>query len=1047
MNPLNVFKFLIFAVLLGTASLALGAEIPNTESIADEQTDNLYVFVFKEGVAQQDILIKVGETAKLTNSFGLANFDMPADRYEIGYYKDDELFALTEVDLANELNSQIFLNLTRDSAVVELDLPLADYRKSFEQAEIKEQSGPKGTLLLTVRDQTSNAAVPNARLYFRGYSVEAETNENGVAELELSAGPYDISVVHPKYVMQVVKDITVKANQSLEATVALLQSDIVLDEYVVMAPVVEGSLAATFNEIRDSDVLTDAISNEEFSKSGDSSASDALQRVTGITIVDDKFVFVRGLGERYSNLLLNGLVLPSPEPSKRVVPLDIFPTDVIQSMDIQKTYSGNLPGTFAGGSVQINTKDIPEEDNFIKGSIGLSINGDLGDNVIYNPDNANDVPNILIRLSDGFSPLTNEVRLGDEILAPGISQDERQALDRAMVTYRQFALERKKIEPGKSIAFGTGQSFKTAGGLKYGLAGNIYYKTEENNTEVKQDEYEFNPTTNEVTLRESSDKQVTSLSEKLGGLISLGVETLNQQKFKYTFLNLNDSENLTRFSDKRLIDENQVKEQVFLQYVEKVLISHQLNGVHPIGKDKGGLFDNLDISWGASVSEATRFEPARFEYEYFVRGDELEYDEKSAFFLYSDLKDEVENYRLDISLPFKINDVENRITLGMFQLDKTRDLDNRRFKVEYANTQDLRPIEEVLSVENAQTSTLDILDAYRPDDFYTAQRQEFAVYLDILAAPTDNLKFNFGARKETAEQSLKVGSSQEEFKLDTDDVLPFINTTYKINDSHQVRLGYSQTLSRPDFREFSPNRFKDPLTDNIVLGFPGLKATEISNLDLKYEWFTGYDEFYSFGVFTKDFTNPIETVRERQDKEIQESFRNADSASSFGFELGFRSKLDPLWDALENYFVSGNYAWIDSEITLSKEVQRDLLLTSTNRPMQGQSPYVFNLKFGYDNFFTRRSAMFLFNVFGERISAIGIEGNPDVYEQPFERLDFVVKWGLNDTHDVQVKKIGYTISFKAKNLLDTERVETQGNKTVRVERPGRSYSLSFSMKY
>lgn len=1038
MIPLNAFKLLVFAVLLGISGVVLSA---------DRLGDNLYVFVFKDGVAQKEITIKVGETSKQTNTFGLANFDLPADRYEIGYYKDDKLFALTEVDLSSELHSQIFLNLTRDEAEVELDLPLADYRQSFDQAEIQKQTGPKGTLRLTVRNQETDAGIAGARLFFRGYSVEAETDENGVAEVELSAGQYDISVVHPTYIMQVVKDVAVEANQSQEETVALLQSDIVLDEYVVTAPVVEGSLAATFNEIRNSDVLTDAISSEEFSKSGDSSASDALKRVTGITIVDDKFVFVRGLGERYSNLLLNGLVVPSPEPTKRVVPLDIFPTDVIQSMDIQKTYSGNLPGTFAGGSVQINTKDIPEEDNFIKGSIGLSIDDSLGDTAVYNPDNGNEIPGILIDLSNGFSPLTNEVRLGDEVLAPGISADERQALDNAMVTYRQFALDRREIKPGTSLSIGTGQRFKTSGGLKYGLAGNIYYKTSEDFSRINQDEYQFSSTTGEVTLRESSDTQVNRLSEKYGGLISLGLETLSEQKIKYTFLNLNDAEDLTRFTDKNFVDENQEKEQVFLQYVEKVLTSHQLNGFHPIGEDQGGLFDNLVVDWGASVSEATRYEPARFEYEYFKRGEEREYDEKKSFFLYSDLEDEVNNYRLDITLPFQLNRMDNRVTLGVFQLDKTRDLDNRRFKVEYAGTQDRSPIEEVLSVDNAQTSDLDILDAYRPDDFYTAERDVSATYLDILTALSENLKFNYGARKETANQTLKVGSSQEEFSLDTDDLLPFINTTYKINEFHQFRFGFSQTLSRPDFREFSPNRFKDPLTDNIVLGFPELKSTEIRNFDIKYEWFTGFDEFYSFGLFAKDFTNPIETVRERQDNAIQESFRNAESAESIGFEFGFRTRMDKFGEGLENYFVSGNYAWIDSEITLSREVQRDLLLTSTNRPMQGQSPYVFNLKLGYDNFFTRRSAMFLFNVFGERISAIGVEGNPDIYEQPFERLDFVVKWGLNDTYDEQEKKIGYTLSFKAKNLLDSEREETQADKTVRVVQPGRSFSLSFSAKY
>ena len=174
---------------------------------------------------------------------------------------------------------------------------------------------------------------------------------------------------------------------------------------------------------------------------------------------------------------------------------------------------------------------------------------------------------------------------------------------------------------------------------------------------------------------------------------------------------------------------------------------------------------------------------------------------------------------------------------------------------------------------------------------------------------------------------------------------------------------------------------------------------------------------------------------------------NAEGAESLGFEIGFRKNLDGLLGDLEHYFVESNYTWIDSEVTLRKEDIESNNLTTNDRPMQGQSPYVVDFKMGYDNFFTRRSAMFLYNVYGKRISALGINGTPDVYEQPFHRLDFVVKWGLNDTYDEQEKRIGYTVSLKLKNLLDSEKEDTQGGKVVEKSKPGRSATLGFSMKF
>lgn len=1043
MNPSSAVKILIAVLLTGFSSFALAE-------------DNLFIFVFKNGVAQKNINVKVGDSSHLTNQFGVAEFDLPGDVYEVGYYQDGELFAITDVNLQDELQSQIFLNLTSDGAEAEMDLPISSYKQAFEQTEVKEQLGPKGTLKLRVVDAESNEPVPGVKLFFKGYAVEGSTDEDGVATVELSQGKYDISLVHPSYVMQVVKEVNIKANTTQEQQAAIVESNIVLDEYVVTAPVVEGSLASSFNEMKDSDVLTDAISSEQFSKSGDSSASGALKRVTGITIVDGKFVFVRGLGERYSTILLNGLHVPSPEPTKRVVPLDIFPTGVIQSLDIQKTYSSNLPGTFAGGTVLINTKDIPKEDNFIKGSAGISYNGSTGDEALYSPDNSKPLPQIVLDLSEGFTDLTDEVKnpINGEILASGLTSDERQRLDAAMVSYRDYALERKKIKPGTNLSATIGQSFKTSSGLKWGLAGALYYKTDEDSETRFVDLYQFNQGSGEIRRIEENKYQLTKLSEKYGGLISFGLETLSNHKFKYTLLMLNENQELTNFGQRDEIEEGRYRERTFLQYTEKTLASHQLNGDHPFGKDKGGFFDDVIFSWGLGLSEATRLEPGTFEYEYRDQTEDiLELDEKKLFYLYSDLEDEVDNYRVDLKLPFSFNNQSSYTSFGIYKMDKTRRLDNRRFKVDYGENRDISTIDEVMSVENAATDVLDIKAAYLDDDFYTANQDLEAFHLSQMIAFNEHLNLLFGFRSEESAQVLLVGENEEESRLDTDDVLPFLNLTYKFNAEHQIRAGFSQTLSRPDFREFSTNRYKDPLTGYIVRGFDELKPTEISNYDIKYEFYPSFDEFYSIGLFAKEFIDPIESVRGVADVDVLISFRNAESARSLGLELGFRKRLDNYAPFLKNYFVSGNYAYIDSQIELGKDKPENAndeflrQLTSENRPMQGQSPYVFNFKFGYDNYFTRRSAIFLFNVFGERIDVLGLNGNPDIYEQPFKRLDFVLKWGLNDTYDEQVKKIGYTVTFKAKNLLDSSRETTQQDKVVERYDPGRSYSLSFSMKY
>ena len=1054
MNPLNAFKLFVVAFFLSISGFSFSAE----DKRADESRDNLYVFVFKEGVAQSGISIKVGDATGTTDQYGLANFDLPGQVYEIGYYQDGELFALTEVDLANDLHSQVFLVLSKDAAAVELDLPLSSYKQRFEQADIQEQTGPKGMLELVVTNRETEQPVANARLFFKGYSVEATTDEQGRASIELSEGKYDISLVHPSYVMQVLKDVSVKADETQQQKVVMMPSDITLDEYVVTAPAVEGSLASTFTELRESNVIGDALSSEEFSKSGDSTAADALKRVTGITIVDGKFVYVRGLGERYSVVLLNDLHIPSPEPTKRVVPLDIFPSSVIQSMNIQKTWAADLPGTFAGGDVLIESKEIPKEDNYIELSLGTTFHDSTGDSVKTNSDNSNGLPADIIAKSSNFQELQ---RGFPNLGVPGYTPEELDAINSAIVNYRDYNLENTELKPGQKIAVDAGQSFKTSGGLRYGFVGTLYASTDENSKEAIKFNTFYDIPNSTLSAGERSHYQQTDLSEKLGGLLSLGLGDDDKHHVKYTFLGFSDKNESTTFSQKDGgpagpgIDD---EERTYLSYVEQTLMVHQLSGEHrfDVRDSLGDNFKDIELTWDVEKAEATRLEPGTVEYTYEKTSNDTDFTlNKDIWFLYSDLEDEVDNARIDIKVPYRVNGLDHFTSVGVFKYSKTRALDNRRFKAEHGlGTDVFTDIDSVFTQETVDNDDLVLTSNYRPADAYTAEQEVDAFYLSQLIALSSDLELLAGVRMESSTQKLidtKSGLPYE--PLETDDTLPSIALNYSITEKHKIRFAYSSTLSRPDFREFSPNRFKDPITEDIVFGFPELEYTTIDNFDLKYEWYISYDEMFSVGLFQKDFTNPIETVvnidTNSQAGNKIVTYRNALGATSSGIEFGLRKKLGFLAEGLDDYFMSMNFASIDSNIELDKNSNDQFIqeLTTTDRPMQGQSPYVLNFNMGYDNINTGRSAVLAFNQYGERIVALGSFGAPDYYEQPFAKLDFVLKWRLNDTYDDQVKKIGYGVGLKVTNILDSSKEIRQGDQLVETYDPGRSFHLSFSMKY
>jgi len=274
--------------------------------------------------------------------------------------------------------------------------------------------------------------------------------------------------------------------------------------------------------------------------------------------------------------------------------------------------------------------------------------------------------------------------------------------------------------------------------------------------------------------------------------------------------------------------------------------------------------------------------------------------------------------------------------------------------------------------------------------------------------------------------------------LSTDDSLPSLSATLFFGD-HQVRLGYGETLNRPDFKELSPAFYKDPILDRLVVGNPDLEAAFITHYDIRWDYYFNPGEFISLGAFYKEFDSPIESVILAGAEKLV-SFDNAEAAENIGVEFEFYKSLgfvNDWWEwgeAWERFYVNTNYAWIDSEITLSDEDSD--LQTSRSRPLQGQSPYVWNFQLGYDDEEREINTALVFNIFGERIVDVGILGTPDIYEEPRPSLDFVYKQGFGD----------WTVKFKFQNILDPDIELTQGGELKRLAKAGREISLGLEWR-
>ncbi|RYV02447.1 TonB-dependent receptor [Shewanella sp. OPT22] len=827
--------------------------------------------------------------------------------------------------------------------------------------------------------------------------------------------------------------------------------------------------SAAIEERREAPTVEDLMGAEQISRTGDSDAAAALRRITGLTLKDGKFIYVRGLGERYSSTSLNGAVVPSPDPTRNVVPLDMFPASIIDSLSVQKAASADMPAAFGGGHVDIRTKSIPS-DFFFKAKIGTRYNtNDSKDTYTYNgggddwqgkDDGTRAMPqsiNDTIARYGGLSPI--DILTGSN---GTVDFPTAQNINRSLVNdiYRDMTIQHEDTDLGLRANASVGNSWEIGDESMFGFVAAASYKAQAEN--YTKTEVELDGDKEQVQVENSKDIVGTDSIVQISGMFNMGFELNENHKIETYTTYLRDTSDDVSISLEETIDTISEPNALLvneIEYQERSLISNQIKGKHYLED----LWD-VELDWMYTDSRSRRYAPSELSYTYNVIVDDNgQYTDRklntqdAPKYLYSNLEDDAENYGWSLTYPIDMGDTIIKLRAGYQYNERVRHSFATRLGLEVGLSPnqangDILSLDynRIFSDENIASNVLDLelRDASTDTEDYVAAEKNDAGFASIDIDIDDVWRIYAGIRYEDfrrttlpltpeGEISDEAGRySITDYVIVEDGWFPSLSLTWKDSDTTQWRFGASKTIVRPDLREVSPVRFQDPITGFDFFGNPELTSSDILNFDLRWEMYSDDGNNFSIGGFYKDVEAPIEPVQRISEAGRQLKFYNAESGVIYGIETEFLHDLNFLGDWGDSFFVAGNLTLSDSEIEI--QPNGEIAPTNLKRRMTGHSEWVANLQLSFDSPDEMHSSTLVYNVFGERIAYGGRGGLDDVYEQPFNSLDFTYSF-LPDEF--------LTFKLKARNILGSETEYKQQGVKVYSKNPGTEFTFEVSYSY
>ncbi|MFW6067757.1 MAG: TonB-dependent receptor domain-containing protein [Myxococcota bacterium] len=932
----------------------------------------------------------------------------------------------------------------------------------------EEEPGGTGVVGRVVDAQTGEGIIEGQVRVVGGERVF--TDIDGRFTIDLPPGRYTLRSFYEFYEPARVNDVVVRPGERTRVAIELEpESEESFTEEVEVSARADSSTVATQMQMRrESVAVRDAVSAEEISKTGDSTASSAARRVVGCSIEEDKFLVCRGLGGRWSQVLLNGVPVPNLDPDLASVELDIFPAGLLSSIAVHKSFVPDSPASFAGGTMLIGSEDFPDDFQLRVGiSAGLNTETAFRDMYVYDGGGLD-----WLGVEDGTRQLPAIVpsdRKADTFPREGFGLSDEQLASIAKAMTNEYTPSRRPGAPNLGFNLQVGDTVELGGRpLGYLLSFNYGYEEQratgrvtgrpirDNDTRelVPDNDFDLERGARDilwgalgtVSYQPSDDDEIR--------LVSMWNQSANDTvEFQEGYFGTSDSGSLAQWT---------------LDYVQRSLFAGQLMGEHRNLAVPPG----AKLQWTFFTNWGTRREPDRRTTRYLDPSDrdaEWTFDfSQNDGFIWQDKDFSGERFWSDLthhdiggkgSLDFPLGPAE--VKVGGWASTTRRQYEARRFKMRQKGLDRTLAPEDLFDEESLGTSDQGAFSTVEErtldTDGYRARRDLYAAFAMGEVPLFEKLRLVGGLRVEAFAQDITVRAPVASPKLEdgefqyvqpedeterTDlNVLPAGSIVYEVVDDMFLRASYGMTIVRPELRELVPVRIFDFVRFREAVGNPDLDATLIHSADVRWEWFPSPSEVFAVSAFYKKFRDPIELqIIDAENQNI--SYANQEGANNYGVELEARIALGNLWKPLDHLTLGGNLALVKSRIDLTED--QAMFVTNTERPLQGQSPYVANLWLDYAHPDAGISLFLVYNVFGRRISEVGtrVAGGmselPDVYQEPFHSLDLTLRWEATDH---------MALRLKLQNLLFEEKEFRQGGIVRERVFEGMSASVGLQMTY
>ena len=898
-----------------------------------------------------------------------------------------------------------------------------------------------GRIVGRVVDAATGQGIPDAGVGIPGSPYGVLSGLEGRFVLrDIPSGTVTLQVRRIGYQPKTVTGVIVAAGRSVEQDVAHVGAAVTLTASVVTAQSERGTVGEALDQQKISLNVVSAITAEQIAKSPDGDAAQTMQRVSGVSVQDGKYVFVRGLGDRYTTSQLNGARVPSPEPEKRVVPLDMFPAGLLQTITTTKTFTPDQQGDFSGATVDITTRDFPARRAAGFALSGGYHNGSTGTRVMTGATTGGEP----FAMAGGARDLPRLFRDVGNFQGVSLTPGDKNLL---ISQFRNsWTPSRQMVAPNASgsASFGGNDPLLFGHALGYLVSATWSSSTDFKDNQVRAlaDRGHLPGETREIDRFTGS----TASQEVLwGGLVNVSTMLGTGTRVSVNGIYNRTADNVARIENGSFENEGIRARITRMQYVERAIRSLQVSGEHQIGV-------RHRADWAATASGVSRAEPDRSEFVQAIERDTptgpdvfrwLNSGNGGANRTFSSLNERSVESRANYQFTFTAFGQEHFVKAGALVRDTRRGAETHAYAISapgLSNAQRELTAEELFDgrFSGAGKSVLDIAPLSQGGS-YDAHDQLSAGYLMAELSASARLRFVGGVRFEADRLQLNAASTLgAPIVVDKhwNDLLPSVALNVKLSNSQQLRISASRTLARPEYRELSPITSRDVLNGDDTQGNEYLARTRITNADLRWEWYLGNDEVLSVALFAKRFEQPIERVYRAAGSGTRVVFfANAESADNLGIEIEARRQLDFITRALEPLSLFANVTIMRSEIRLGADTRASA--TNLTRAMVGQAPYVINGGLTYTSRTGSTTATMLFNRVGERIDAAGDSPLPDVVEQARNVVDASLRFPLSGPWSARID---------AKNLLDTPHRTIQGTVVREAYRSGRTIQFGLALR-